>query len=483
MKVTQEKLPASQVSLTIEVPAELSGKAYENTLKQFARSVRLPGFRQGKVPRHVLIQQVGPLALKAATLDEVVELAVKEALKQEKLEPAGQAQVADSETDLLTRFEPGEAFEFTATIDVFPDVVPPEYTGITVKAEEGDPKLNRIDDLIEQQRLQSATLLPVSDRPAQVGDVANIDFKGELLPKAADDSAKDAASEDAEGEEGEDDEEIDLSGLEASNFQVDLDETKFIPDFVAGIVGMAPGESKDVTVTFPDDYARRDLAGRQVKFAITLHDLKERELPEVDDDFIRSVSQYQTVQELRESLENRYREEANRETEGNKQAALMKELVDRLELELPEGLIRQRVESNLRQSLASLQEQGIDIDQFVSEELLNNLREVGRPEAIFQVKADLLVRQIGRQENLEVSPQEVKAQAREVQSIVGRKVDRKRLESIVYEDLFKQKVMTWLEEQNSFELVPPGTLTTKTEADAEAPEGSEATEPTDGEDS
>ena len=147
MKVTTEKLPASQVSLTIEVPAELSGKAYEDTVKKYAKTARIPGFRQGKVPRQVLLRQLGPEALKAASLDEVVELGLKQALKQEDIRPAGQAQVATSEADMFSKFVPGEAFTFTVKLDVFPDVELPEYTGLSVKAEEEKPDPERLDKL------------------------------------------------------------------------------------------------------------------------------------------------------------------------------------------------------------------------------------------------------------------------------------------------------------------------------------------------
>jgi trigger factor len=442
MKVTQEKLSASQVSLTIEVPADLSAKVYEDTITKYAKSAKFPGFRKGKVPRAMLIQQIGPAALKAASLDELVEAGVKAAIKQEKIEPAGQAQITSSEEELFAKFEPGQTLTFQVKLDVVPEIELPAYTGLTIQAERVDPDPARVDRILEQQQEASADLIPVEGRPAQLGDAVVIDYKGTLTP-----------------EEGKTDPE-DLSGLEATDFQVDLDTSKFIPGFVDGIVGMNAGDTKSIVVRFPADYGREDLQDREVTFEITLHDIKERELPELTDEFIKSISKYETLADLRADFESQYQKEADEQTEQNKEAALISALLDNADIDVPEGLIQQEVRAIVNQSMYQLQNQGIDVRKFMNDELMANMQETARPDAIRQVKTDLLLRAVGRKESIEVTEAEVKARAAELKAALsGQKVDRARLESVVYEELYRGKVMTWLTEQNSFELLEPGALT------------------------
>ena len=450
MKVTQEKLSASQVSLTIEVPADLSAKVYEDTLSKYAKSATLPGFRKGKVPRAVLIQQIGPAALKAASLDELVEAGVKAAIKQEKIEPAGQAQITSSEEELFAKFEPGKTLTFEVKLDVVPDIDLPAYKGLTITSERVDPDPARVDRILEQQQQASADLIPVEGRPAQLGDAVVIDYKGTLTP-----------------EEGKTDPE-DLSGLEATDFQVDLDQSKFIPGFIDGIVGMNAGDTKSITVRFPADYGREDLQDREVTFEITLHDIKERELPELTDEFIKSISKYETLAELRADFESQYQKEAEEQTEQNKEAALISALVDATEVSLPEGLVQQEIRAIVNQSVYQLQNQGIDVRKFMNDELMANMQQTARPDAIRQVKTDLILRAVGRQESIEVGNDEVQARATELRAALsGQKIDRARLESVVYEDLYRAKVLTWLKENNTFELAEPGSLTP-------APDASEA---------
>lgn len=461
MKVTQEKLSASQVSLTIEVPAELSAKVYEDTLSKYAKAVKLPGFRKGKVPRAVLIQQIGPAALKAASLDELVEAGVKAAIKQEKIEPAGQAQITSSEEELFSKFEPGQTLTFAVKLDVVPDIDLPPYSGLTVQAERVDPDPSRVDRILEQQRESSADLIPVEGRPAQLGDAVVIDYKGTLTP-----------------EEGKTDPE-DLSGLEATDFQVDLDQKKFIPGFVDGIVGMNAGESKSITVRFPADYGREDLQDREVTFEITLHDIKERELPELTDEFIKSISKYETLADLRAEFESQYQQEADEQTEQNKEAALIAALIDNVDVDLPESLVQQEVRGIVNQSMYQLQSQGIDVRKFMNDELMANMQQTARPDAVRQVKTDLVLRAVGRKESIEVSDEEVQTRAKELKAALsGQKVDRARLESVVYEDLYRGKVLTWLKENNSFELLEPGSLSQEEESEATEAEETPAAEAT-----
>lgn len=445
MKVTQEKRPASQVSLTIEVPADLSSQVYENAIRKYAKTVRIPGFRKGKVPRQVLLQQIGPQALKLAALDELLNVGITEAVKQEKLEPVGQATMETPEEELAKNYEPGQPITFSVLLDVFPEVTLPPYEGLTVQAEEIKPDPNRLDNLLEQQRIESATLIPVEDRPAKLGDVAIVDYEGKLLP--ADDIDPEA------------DAELDLSGLEAKGFQVDLDPAKFVPGFAEGIDGMTVGETKVATVQFPEDYPREELAGRHVEFTITLQELKERELPEVTDEFVQTISQFETLDQLRETLEEQFAKEAEQRTEENKAEAILNAILEQFEVELPESLIEQEQRTIVNQAIYQLQQQGLDVNQFVTQDMVASMKERSRPEAIQEVKTELLLAEISKAVKVQVDPKEVREKTKATLAMVdSRKVDRRKLEQVIEADMYKERTIAWLVEHSTFEMVPEGTL-------------------------
>ena len=442
MKVTQEKLPASQIGLEVEVTPEMSRQAYEKTLQEFTRYANIPGFRKGKVPRQVLIQRFGSSRIKAAALEDLIQDSLKQALEQEKIEAIGQFELRTSFEDLVQQFQPGETITFSAAIDIPPQVTLKQYTGLQVQAEEVKYDPERVDNVLEDYRKRSATLVPVEGRSAQMGDVATVDFAGHL----------------AEVEEGK--EPTEIPGGSAQDFEVELAEGRFIPGFIDGIVGMNPGETKEVSATFPEEYPQPDLAGQPAVFTITLKELKERELPELDDDFAQEVSEFETLEALRESLETRYKEEAEQKTKSNKQEALLRELVKHLDVELPETLVKREVDYSITQTAMRLSEQGLDIKKAFTNDVVSALRQQARPEAIERLQRTLALGEVAKQESIKVEPDELDVKVKEILGdYAGQDIDVDRLRQVVEEDLLKDKILGWLEEQGTVELVREGTLT------------------------
>ncbi len=443
MKVTQEKLPASQVGLEIEITPEMSKQAYERVLQEFTRSTNIPGFRKGKVPRQVLIQRFGPTRIKAAAVEDLVDKALKEALQQEKIEAIGNFQLRSSFDDLITQFEPGNSLTFSAAVDVQPEVDLQKYQGLSVQAEEVKLEEGKVDTVLGNYQTQMATLVPVEGRAAQKGDTAVVDYHGRFTP----------ADENAEKQ--------DVPGGQAEDFQIELDDGKFIPGFIDGIVGMNAGETKEVSVTFPEDYPQEELAGRPATFTMTLKELKEKELPELDDDFAQDASggDYQTIADLRESLEKRFTEEAEQKTKSNKEQAILDELMTKIAVELPETLVEREVEFMITQTAMQLQNQGVDIKRLLNQETLPMLKERSRPDAIDRIKRTLALGEVAKRESLTTSDPEINDRVREVMAdLEGRDVDPERLRTAVAEDLLKEKILNWLEEHNTVELVPEGSL-------------------------
>ncbi len=442
MKVTQEKLPASQIGLEIEIAPEKSKQVYEQVVRQLSSTVNIPGFRKGKVPRHILLQRLGPTRLKATALEDLINQCLQTALEQEKIEAIGNFELRSEFEQLLEKFEPGSPLTFLAAVDVEPEVKVGVYTGLALKAEEIKYDPAQVDEVIEKHRKDKATLIPAEGRPAQLGDVALLDFQGRFAVVPAGEEAKE------------------IPGGKAEDFQVELQEDQFIPGFIAGIIGMNAGETKEIAVNFPPEYGNEELAGEAAVFTITLKELKEKELPELDDDFAQEISEFETLAALRESLEKRFQDEQERKTTANKEEALLKALEAIVEVEIPETMISREIEYLMNQQAMQLSNYGIDIKQFFTKENIPAIRERSRPQAIENLKQSLALKQVTQQESISVDEPEILAEERKVLSqLKGKDVDRDRLREVVTNDLLKAKTIKWLEEHNTIELVPVGTLT------------------------
>jgi trigger factor len=284
--------------------------------------------------------------------------------------------------------------------------------------------------------------------------MAVIDFKGVIAKAEGDDP---------------DSEPKPIPGGEGTDFQVELQEDKFIPGFVLGIVGMNPGETKEVAAQFPEPYGNEELSGKAALFTITLKEIKTKELPELDDDFAQEVSEFETLEELRTSLTQRYQKEAADKTKENQQEALLTELLNHVEIDLPTTFIDQEVDAMLTQTAMKLSEQGIDVKKLFTQEIIPQLRERSKPEAVERIKRSLSLQEIGKRESIEVTSEEVEARVTElIAEYPNEDLDKNRLSGVVKEELLTKKIVDWLLERSSVELVPEGSLSsTEVEIDSQ----------------
>ena len=466
MKVTQEKLPASQIGLEIEISAEASKKAYESVVRELSRTTNLPGFRKGKIPRKILIQRLGPTRIKAAALENVIQSSLEEAMEQESIQVLGNQELRSSFEELLAQFKPGEPISFSVSVDVPPSAeIGEEYKNLSVKAEETTYTPEQVDDFIEQRRKERATLVPVEDRAARMGDVVVVDYAGKY-PEGVE--GKEAGAE--------------IPNTVAQDFEVELEEGRFIPGMVEGIAGMGVQETKDLNLTFPEDYPNEELAGMGVIFTITLKEIKEKELPELDDDFAQEVSEFETMEQLRESLESQFKEKAEKDTTKSIHSALIEQLGERLgdNLEIPETMVKEEVDAMLTQTAMQMQQMGVDFRQLFTQENLPQMRERSRPEAIARLKQKLILSEIGKKESLEAEEAEITAKMTEIkEQLADQEIDVDRLRKMVTEDLREEKTLNWLQERANVELVPKGSLKEATETTTESeaiPEDSQSSE-------
>ncbi len=437
LKVTQEKLPGSQIGLEIEISPERSRQAYEQTVTKFMKSAQIPGFRRGKVPRQVVLQRYGAMQMKAATLEELVEQTFKEAIAQEEIAALGNFQLRSSFDEMLTQFEPGSVMIYSASIDVPPKATLKRYTEFKVTAEEVKHDPTQADRVIDEQRASRSTLIPTEGRAAELGDVAVIDFSGQYFL----------------GEDKEDPQ--DIEGGSAEDFQVELSEGQLIPGFIEGIVGMNPEESKELELQFPEGYFQEELAGKSAVFSVTLKEIKTKELPELDDEFAKEISEFETLAELRTFLEERYQKEAQDKTDENIETKLLDALVEEVEVDLPETIISNEVSFLINQLASRLQSQGMDVKRLFPADAIDGLRDRFRDEAIGRVKRTLALAEVAAQESLKIETEALEARYQEVFDQIDDKknIDRDRLREVLEDELLKEKVVSWLKEHSEVTLV------------------------------
>lgn len=437
MKVTQEKLPGSQVSLEIEIPAETSKKAYEQVVGNFMRSAQIPGFRKGKVPRQVVLQQIGPERIKAAAVEELIEDSLKEAVSQADIEAIGNFQLLSAFDELVSQFKPGEVLTFSASVDIPPEVRLAHYTDLHIQAPETKFDPLQVETVLQQQQSERATLIPVEGRPAQPGDVVLVDFSGRFDPAEAQGGGQE------------------IPGAQAEDFQLELIEGRFIEGFIDGIVGMQVDQTKEIPAVFPQAYPQAELAGKSATFTVTLKEIKEKELPPLDDEFAQEVSEFETLAELQTFLENRFQEEAKQKTQDSIEQALLDELLKVLEVEIPETLVKNEVNYLLTQTATRLQSQGVDIKQLFTQDTLPQMQERFRPEAMTRVKRTLVLAEVAKRESIVVEPAAIEERVNVLKKQYhDQEIDVQKLQNVVEEELLQEKVLQWLTEHSHVELVP-----------------------------
>ena len=447
LKVTTASRPGSRLAVEMAVPAERSQASYEDAINRLSRSVNLPGFRKGKVPRTVLVQQLGALRIRATALETLVENIWRDALAQETIEALGQPELSGGFEQLLDTFKPGEALTVTMETDVAPSPKLKSTKGLKAEAESVAFDAAKVDEMLEQSRRQLATVVPVEGRKAEKGDIAVVGFKG---------TYSDDGSE--------------IEGGSADSMDVDLENGRMIPGFIEGVIGMKVGETKTVDCQFPEDYPKEDARGRKAAFEIELKDLKTRELPELDDAFAKQASEQDTLADLRKDLEQRLKDDAERRQTSNRRDALVAALVEQLEVELPEALIQQESRNLLEQTAAQFAQQGMDVKSLFTPDLVRNLMQNSRPEAEERLRRSFALTALAEAEGISVEDDAVDAKIKEVKKELAAdaKIDPQRLRQAVMDDLIQEQLMSWLEENST---LTERTATTPSEASEAKPAG------------
>ncbi|MFZ0408109.1 MAG: trigger factor [Cyanobium sp.] len=424
LQVSTSPLPGSRLAVEIGVPGARCQASYDAALAKLSRSIKLPGFRKGKVPRPVLLQQIGPLRIKATALEDLVDSVFREAVVLEKIDAIGQPQLSEDFEGVLARFEPGNALSLTLELDVEPIPSLKVTKGLKAEAEAISYDPARIEELLDQSRRQLAALVPVEGRAAASGDVAEVSFSGTY-------------SDSGEA----------IEGGSSEGMEVELEEGRMIPGFIEGIIGMKPGESRTVSCSFPESYPQADAAGRKADFAISLIELKTKELPALDDAFAQQASDKSSLADLRADLETRLKEDAERRHRANRHDALLEALVEQLEVELPETLIQVEIRNLIEQTASQIAQQGMDVKKLFTPDLVRSLMDTSRPEAEQRLRRNLALRALASAEAITVAEADIEAKVKEVSRGLSdtSTIDPQRLLQAVADDLLKERLLEWLE--------------------------------------
>jgi len=430
LKVKTSAKPNSRIAVEVEVPSERCKNSYDEALNKLSRSISIPGFRKGKVPKAVVIQQLGVKRIQASALESLLQKVWTETLDQEGIEPLCEPELQDGFETMLENFNPEKILKLTLETDIAPTPTLKKSSGLTAEIETliFDPK--KVDELIEQSRLQLATKVPVSDRPAKKGDIALVSFKGNF----ADDGSE-------------------IEGGSADSIEIELEEGRMIPGFIEGMIGMNINDEKVLKCEFPKDYHQENAKGRKAIFNVTLEDLKIKELPELNDEFAKQASDKENLADLRSDLEKRLKEDNDKKQTKNRQDSLLDALVNELEVELPKSLIDQEVRVIVEQTAQNFAQQGIDIKSMFTSELVKSLMESSKGEAEKKLRQKLALNALAKSENIEVSESEINSKLKEVEADIKlskqKNIDTDRLKEAVTDDILQEKLFNWLEENNN----------------------------------
>ena len=374
-----EKVEKSQVALTIEVGAAEFEAAIEKAYQKMRKKVNVPGFRPGKAPRKIIEGMYGAEVFFEEAINIAFPEAYEAAVKEQELQVVGYPTV-EMVGDCTK-----EGFTFKATTPVYPEVTLGEYKGLSAPKDEVKVTAADVDERLKQLSDRNTRLVSV-EREAKEGDTAVIDFEGFLNGEPFD-------------------------GGKGENHSLELGSHSFVPGFEEQVIGMKAGDEKDIDITFPEDY-HADLAGKAVVFKVKVHEVKEKEVPEMDDEFAKDVSEFDTLKELKADLKKKITEERQKDADRAFEDALMEQVAANITADVPDAMIETQARQFLDNFKMQIAQQGIPYDQYMKmtgmdeAKLLADAKEPSER----QVRLDLALAAIIEAEKLEVSDEDVEAE-------------------------------------------------------------------------
>lgn len=371
---------AAKGTLTFDIDVETVQKGIDNAFKKTQKRITVPGFRKGHVPRAIFNQMYGEESLYQDALNDVLPTAYEDAVKETKIEPVDQPQVS------IESMEKGQPWSIKAEVAVKPEVKLGDYKGMSVPKQDTEVSDDDVNAELERKRQQQAELVLKEDKPAENGDTVVIDYEGSVDGKKFD-------------------------GGSADNYSLVLGSGSFIPGFEDQLVGHKAGEDVDVNVTFPEDYHAKDLAGKDALFKVKIHEVKEKQLPELDDEFAKDVDEdVETLAELKDKVKKQLQDQKEAAAKAAIEDAAIEAAVANAETEeIPQAMLDDDTNRQLQQYLAGMQQQGINPQMYfqITNTTEDDLRKQFADDAAKRVKTNLVLEAVVKDANLNATDEDV----------------------------------------------------------------------------
>lgn len=395
MNVQVENLEKNMAKLTVEVPAEELEKALQAAYMKEKNKISVPGFRKGKVPRHMIEKMYGVGVFYEEAANILIQNNYAQAMEESK------ADIVSRPVIDVVQIEAGKPFIFTAEVAVRPEVKLGKYKGVQVTKVDTTVTDEEVDNALETERQKNSRMVTVTDRAAAMGDTAVIDYEGSV--------------------DG-----VPFEGGKAENHSLELGSHSFIDTFEDQIVGHNAGDEFDVNVTFPAEYHAADLAGKAAVFKVKVNEIKVKEVPELDDDFAQDVSEFDTLAEYKEEVRKNLTTEKENEAKRTKEDEAIAKIIEKSEMDIPEAMIETQCENMLNDFANRIAQSGLSMEQYMqfSGMTIDKLKEQVRPEAEMRIKSSLVLEQIAKEENIEISDEEVDAEIEKMAAQYGMEADK-----------------------------------------------------------
>lgn len=392
MNVKVEKKENSVVEIEFTMEKEQFNAELDKAFKQNAKKFKVPGFRNGMVPRAVVEKNYGEGVLYEFVIENTVDDAYRAAVIENNLEI-----VSRPELD-IKQIGKDKDFIFVVKVCVKPEAKVSEYKGLEIKKVSTRTTKKEVDEELESVREKNARIVTVEDKKRELknGDISVIDFEGF-----------------ADG--------VAFDGGKGENFELTIGSGQFIPGFEDQMVGMKLGEERDVNVKFPEQYHAADLAGKDATFKVKLNEIKEKILPELDDEFAKDVSEFDTLEDYKKDLQKVVKERKEKQAKATKEQEALDKFVENVEVTIPDGMVDEEVEKMVEEMNANLSYQGLNIDtylQYIGISLEDYKKEM-RESAVKRIKLNLGLEYVAKEEKIEVTEEDVDAKIKELSAQYG----------------------------------------------------------------
>ncbi|MGO5549984.1 trigger factor [Wansuia hejianensis] len=395
MSVQVENLEKNMAKLTIEVSAEELEKALQGAYLKQKNNISIPGFRKGKVPRAMVEKMYGAGIFYEDAANALIPEAYSNAVAESKLDVVSQPEVN------VVQIEKGKPFIFTAEVAVKPEVTLGEYKGLEVPKADLTVTEEEIEAELKKEQEKNGRTIDVEDRPAQMGDTVTIDFEGSV--------------------DG-----VPFEGGAGKDYPLTLGSNTFIPGFEEQLAGVKLEEEVDVNVTFPEDYNAEELKGKAAVFKCTIHKIETKELPELDDDFAKDVSEFDTLDEYKADVKANLEKKKEADAKRAKEDAAVEKAVANASMEIPDAMVKSQAAQMVDNFVRRLQAQGMSMEQYMqyTGQTLEQMQDQMKPQATKQIQTRLVLEKVAEVENIEASEEKIDGEIQEMAKMYNMEADK-----------------------------------------------------------